>query len=384
MSSLRRGFTLIELLVVVAIIAVLIALLLPAVQSAREAARRAQCINNLKQFGLAMHNYHASNGSFPSSKIFNTKVGLCTSTQFGHNCQNTPWFTLMLSQFEQGTLYSALNFAIGTEGPMTPGGPLGLWVNSTVFTSRIAMFQCPSDTQNTLNIQQVLSTLPISPPAVQLSKGNYGVCWGNTDFGQGIQLSLPTPTDSYFTPSLHLQSAFGLNGNGTGPSLVTVASVTDGLSNTVFISEILQSASDDIRGTLWVDNPGAGSFMTRFTPNGYLDYAAVTAPWSTSVAKANFQGDNMDNLPSFVGSAPGTSPAQPGTFCDSQPAQGLACFSQGHDGGCFAGARSRHAGGVNCLFGDGSVRFIKNSINAMTWVQLGSIRAGEVISADAY
>jgi prepilin-type N-terminal cleavage/methylation domain-containing protein/prepilin-type processing-associated H-X9-DG protein len=376
MSSLRRGFTLIELLVVIAIISVLIALLLPAVQSAREAARRIQCVNNLKQFGLAMHNYHSSNGSFPSSKIFNTTSGLCTNTDFGHNCQNTPWFTLMLSQFEQGTLYSALNFDIGTEGPMTGGGPLGLWVNSTVMTSRIAMFQCPSDSQNILNVQQVLSSLPITPPAVQVSKGNYGVHWGNTDFGQGV---LP---DSYFTPSLHLQSAFGLNASGTGPSLVTVASVNDGLSNTVFMSEIRQSASDDIRGTLWVDNPGAGSFMTRFTPNGYVDYAAVTAPWSTS--GANFTGDNLDNLPTFGASALGTSPAQPGSFCDSQPVQGLGCFSQVQDGGCFSGARSRHPGGVNCLLGDGSVRFIKSSINAMTWVQLGSIRGGEIISADAY
>ncbi|MGD0039521.1 MAG: DUF1559 domain-containing protein [Isosphaeraceae bacterium] len=378
MSSLRRGFTLIELLVVIAIISVLIALLLPAVQSAREAARRIQCVNNLKQFGLAMHNYHSSNGSFPSSKIFNTTRGLCTSTNFGNNCQNTPWFTLMLSQFEQGTLYSALNFAIGTEGPMTGAGPLGLWVNSTVLTSRVAMFQCPSDTQNTLNVQQVLSPLGVSPPAVQASKGNYGVHWGNTDFGQGV---LP---DSYFNsnPGLHLQSAFGLNGNGTGPSLVTVASVNDGLSNTVFMSEILQGASDDIRGTLWVDNPGSGSFMTRFTPNGYLDYAAVTAPWSTS--GANFTGDNLDNLPTFGASAPGTSPAQPGSFCDSQPVQSLGCYSQGQDGGCFSGARSRHPGGVNSLFGDGSVRFMKNSINAITWVQLGSIRGGEVISADAY
>jgi len=124
--------------------------------------------------------------------------------------------------------------------------------------------------------------------------------------------------------------------------------------------------------------------MTRFTPNGYLDYAAVTAPWSTSIPLASFQGDNMDNLVTFGAPGPGTSPAAPGSFCDSQPVQSLACFSQGRESGCFSGARSRHPGGVNCLFGDGSVRFVKSSINAMTWVQLGSIRGGEVISADAY
>ncbi len=232
--------------------------------------------------------------------------------------------------------------------------------------------------QNTLNLQQVFAPLGLSPPAIAASKGNYGVHWGNTDFGQGV---LP---DSYFTPSLHFLSAFGLNSNGSGPSLVTVASVTDGLSNTVFMSEILQGASDDIRGTLWVDNPGAGSFMSRFTPNGYRDYAAVTAPWSTSIPATSFQGDYFDNLPTFGASAPGTSPAQPGSLCDSQPVQSLGCYSQGADGGCFSGARSRHPGGVNTLFGDGSVRFMKSSVNAMTWVALGSIRGGEVISADAY
>jgi prepilin-type processing-associated H-X9-DG protein len=92
----------------------------------------------------------------------------------------------------------------------------------------------------------------------------------------------------------------------------------------------------------------------------------------------------MDNLPTFGPDAPGQSPAAPGSFCDSQPGQQLACFSQGKDGGCFSGARSRHPGGVNCLFGDGSVRFVKNSVGAMTWVQIGSISGGEVVSADSY
>ena len=92
----------------------------------------------------------------------------------------------------------------------------------------------------------------------------------------------------------------------------------------------------------------------------------------------------MDNLATFAGSGPGTSPASPGSLCDSQPAQGLACYSQGNQGGEYTGSRSRHPGGVNTLFGDGSVHFMKNSISAMTWVQLGSISGGEVISSDSY
>ncbi len=371
----RPGFTLIELLVVIAIIAVLIALLLPAVQAAREAARRIQCVNNVKQLGLAMHNYHESNGSFPSSKIFNAQTRPCTNTNFGKGCQNTPWFVLMLPLFEQGAMYNAFNFSVGTEGPMSGSGPLGFLVNSTVLTTKIGIFQCPSDTQNMINLPLVLAPMGVSLPPFQATKGNYAVHWGNTDFGQGVH-------DSYFTAALHLQSAFGLNGTGSGPSLVTVASVTDGLSNTVFMSEVLQGASDDVRGTLWVDNPGAGSFMTRFTPNGSIDYVPRIAPWSG--AGIPTLGNNMDNLPTFGGNAPGQSPAAPGSFCDSQPAQKLACFSQAKDGGCFSGARSRHPGGVNCLFGDGSVRFAKDSVSAMTWIQIGSLNGGEVVSADSY
>ena len=113
MSQRRRGFTLIELLVVIAIIAVLIALLLPAVQAAREAARRAQCMNNLKQLGLGLHNYESANNLFPSGVIYGIGGGmpgaLCSSPGFGNNCQNTPWFVLMLPYIEQATLYNAFN-----------------------------------------------------------------------------------------------------------------------------------------------------------------------------------------------------------------------------------------------------------------------------------
>jgi prepilin-type N-terminal cleavage/methylation domain-containing protein/prepilin-type processing-associated H-X9-DG protein len=378
MSQRRRGFTLIELLVVIAIIAVLIALLLPAVQAAREAARRAQCSNNLKQIGLALANYESSNGSLPISSVWkvfpNASPLQCNSWGFGNNCQNTPWFVLMLPYIEQGTLYNAFNSSIGTEGAFY----LGFIVNSTIGTTRIASWQCPSDTPNGFNIAILAALAGVNGPNWILTKGNYGVNWGNCDYGQGLVGS------TFFNPSLYLQSPFGVNGNGTGPALVTYASVTDGLSNTHFVSEILQGANDDLRGLIWGDNPGGGSYMTRFTPNGYQDYVPLFLPWSA--AGINLVGDNMDNLPTFGASAPGTSPANSagGSLCDSMPAQGLACYSQGAQGGEFSGARSRHPGGVDCLFGDGSVHFVKNSINPMTWVQLGSIRGGEVISSDQY
>jgi prepilin-type N-terminal cleavage/methylation domain-containing protein/prepilin-type processing-associated H-X9-DG protein len=376
MSQRRRGFTLIELLVVIAIIAVLIALLLPAVQAAREAARRASCTNNMKQIGLAIANYESANNCVPISSVWSLSPNqFCTKWGFGNNCQNTPWFTLMLPYIEQGPLYNSFNAQIGIEGVQY----LGFLVNSTVAITKIPSWQCPSDSQNTFSIAVLAALAGVTGPNWSVSKGNYGVNWGNCDYGQGRVGS------THFVPipsPLYLQSPFGVNGNGTGPQLVTYASVTDGLSNSHFLSEILQGANDDLRGLIWGDNPGGGSYMTRFTPNGYTDYVPLIPPWS--LAGINTVGDNMDNLPSFAGSGPGTSPPTPGALCDSMPAQGLACYNQGDQGGEFSGARSRHPSGVNALFGDGSVHFIKNSIAPLTWVQLGSISAGEVISADSY
>ena len=136
MSLRRSGFTLIELLVVIAIIAVLIALLLPAVQSAREAARRAQCTNNLKQLGLSIANYESANNVLPSGDIYGVGNGLCSSPGFGNGCQNTPWFVLMLPFIEQGPLYNSFNASIGIEGPSL----LGYLVNSTVHRTLIPSF----------------------------------------------------------------------------------------------------------------------------------------------------------------------------------------------------------------------------------------------------
>ncbi len=359
MSQRRRGFTLIELLVVIAIIAVLIALLLPAVQAAREAARRIQCTNNLKQLGLAIANYESSQNSFPSADIWGTNNGFGCSWGFGNNCQNTPWFVLMLPYIEQSAFSNAFNLSIGTEGPMYAG----FVVNSTVEITKIASFQCPSDNVQTFNIFSLASLVGLSY-SWGVSKGNYGINWGNCDYGQGIT------GGAFVGKGFFRTSPFGISPSQTGPLLVRVASVTDGLSNTQFVSEILQGASDDLRGLVWGDNPGGGSYMTRFGPNGTQDF------WASGI--------NVDALPSFVGSSVGTSPASPGTLCDSQPVQGLACYNMSGEGNEFSASRSRHPGGINTLFGDGSVHFMKNSINIQTWMGLGSIGAGEVISSDSY
>jgi prepilin-type N-terminal cleavage/methylation domain-containing protein/prepilin-type processing-associated H-X9-DG protein len=374
-SQRRRGFTLIELLVVIAIIAVLIALLLPAVQAAREAARRAQCTNNLKQFGLGIANYESANACLPCGLIFRVGVPPCDAPGGGSGCQNTPWFVLMLPFIEQAPLYASFNASIGVQGPSL----LGYIVNSTVCATRIPSFQCPSDESQVYSFTAVAANrIPFPPFPWSMTKGNYGINWGNCDWGQGVV------GPSYFSPNLFLQSPFGLDPSGTGPIVIRIGSFTDGTSNTHVASEILQGAPDDIRGTVWDDHPGAGTYMTRFTPNGYQDYVPLFQPWASSVSASALAFNNADNLPGLNGSSDGSSPPNSGSECDSQPARGLRCNDQGLQWGAFSGTRSRHPGGVNTLFGDGSVHFIKNSIGPMTWVQLGSINGGEVIGSDQY
>jgi prepilin-type processing-associated H-X9-DG protein len=344
-------------------------LLLPAVQAAREAARRIQCTNNLKQLGLGIANYESANNSLPSGIIFGTNSPPCTQFGFGNNCQNTPWFPLMLPFIEQAPLSNSFNAAIGIEGP----GLAGFVINSTVFTTKIPSYQCPSDNSNAFSFAALSTATGGATPALpwSVTKGNYGVNWGNTDYGQW--------TSSGSLPTLYRQSPFGFNGQGgspTGPNLVRLASITDGLSNTEFMSEILQGANDDLRGTIWVENGGAGSYMTRFTPNGMLD-----------ILQQGLAGSNFDNVAGFGGSAnyaAGTSPPGPASLCDSQPVQQLACWTQGSEGKEYVASRSRHPGGVNTLFGDGSVHFMKSSISPQTWVALGTINGGEVISSDSY
>jgi prepilin-type N-terminal cleavage/methylation domain-containing protein/prepilin-type processing-associated H-X9-DG protein len=356
MSERRRGFTLIELLVVIAIIAVLIALLLPAVQAAREAARRAQCLNNMKQVGLAIHNYESANNCVVPGNIAGEGQSLmpgsppCTRFIFS-GCQNSPWFTLLLSQIEQGTLYNALNFTLGMEGPLTPF-PLGYFSNSSIAFTKVAIFQCPSDRQILFQITPQYVGGVLSGPII--TKGNYAVSFGNTYWGQDIpptNMAAPVPKDPItgLVPTFR-KSAFGHYN-------VRFADVTDGLSNTAFLAEVLQGETYDVRGLLWSSIPGGGSYFSRMPPNNPVDYY-----------QTGLYGDQLN---------------QP-IFCVNEPGMDLPCTGGAGDQQAYAGARSRHPGGLNVLLGDGSVRFMKNSINMATWIELNTMNSGEVISADSY
>jgi len=362
MLQRRRGFTLIELLVVIAIIAVLIALLLPAVQSAREAARRAQCINNMKQVGLAIHNYEGQNncvvpGNIANDQYSNNQIPLmpgaspCSRCIFC-NCQNTPWFVLLLPQIEQQNLYNALNVSLGMEGVLAPL-PLGYFANASIAATKVASYQCPSDRNNQFQITPQYNGGFLSGPVI--SKGNYGVSWGNTYWGQD-QPATATPMIDPRTGLLpvFMKSAFGHYN-------VTFASITDGLSNTVFLGEVLQGELYDVRGLLWSSIPGGGTFMSRMGPNTPTDYYTLSA-------NPPFYGDQLNQT----------------IFCVNEPGMGLPCTGGAGDSLAYAGPRSRHPGGLNALMGDGSVRFLKSSVSMPIWLALNTMAGGEVLSADQY
>ncbi len=334
---LRPAFTLIELLVVISIIGVLVALLLPAVQSAREAARRVRCTNNLKQVGLALHNYHSAINSFPSGRI----AGRNCAIGIWNGCQNTTWFVMMLPQIEQQALYNAFNFDLGQEGPIPPVPPLGTQSNYTVLGTKIDTFQCSSDREVRFQANPIFPFA--SDPSLQnVSKGNYAVNWGNTGWGQN---TIPG------TQNLYRESAFGHR------FTMNFSKLRDGSSSTIFLSEILQGAELDSRGAIWTTQGGGGSYMSRFTPNAFKDFY-------------NLEND-ADRMPPYS--------------CISEPGDKLPCVAHDQsDDNSFTGARSHHPGGVNALMGDGSVRFIKDSIDAAVWMALHTTRGNEALSADAY
>jgi prepilin-type N-terminal cleavage/methylation domain-containing protein/prepilin-type processing-associated H-X9-DG protein len=343
MLQRRSGFTLIELLVVIAIIAVLIALLLPAVQAAREAARRAQCTNNLKQLGVAIHNYESIHLMLPLGRVWAPLLSI-PFPSFFMGAQNTTWFTQMLPQFEQQALYDAYNFDIGIEGP--PGGdgmPIGIVVNSTIFGTKLGAFQCPSDNQRDFTL-----VWPTNGHPIRATRGNYVVSWGNTQWAQQDSAGGAVTLNR---PASYRRSAFG-------HTPIRLSQVTDGTSSTVFTAETLQGRDSDVRGAVWT--LGA-LFMSRFTPNGTSDFYGVADP----------PGGGGDRLGDG--------------FCVSDPGLKLPCLTVPFpflDN--YSGSRSRHPGGVNAGFGDGSVRFIKETINPVVWVGLNTIQGGEVVSSDSY
>jgi len=357
---LRRGVTLIELLVVIAIIAVLIALLLPAVQAAREAARRIQCINNLKQVGIALHNYHSGLNSFPVGFLFPRVASPTGQNSAGIPDLHWRWSVLaQLSPFlEQTNVYNAVNFSwpiapgTGATGPFAGIAPYQPFpVHLTVMTSKVTSLLCPSDGSSGG------ATLPDGVRT--FGACNYHFCTGD---GQS--------STNFVGAARSADGVFIL-----GPPQ-SIASIADGSSNTVAGSEQLigptvgtvatspTAPSDTRRGAVFIaqkglpDNPASG-----------CDNLPI-AGWRLDKGYAWWDGDYRSGLYNHF-----LTPNSKIHDCwQSNPP---------HDPAIKA-ARSNHPGGVNVLLCDGHVQFVKDTVSLATWRALGTRAGGEVISADAY
>jgi len=297
----REGFTLVELLVVIAIIGILIALLLPALQTAREAARRMQCTNNLKQWGLAMHMYNETYKAFPFGIIQGKQAGVTGDGSAGPQGQyrRQNWVLSLWPFIEQGAIAKIYDYNYSFYADK----------NRPAVLTQLPLYFCPDDRGGFWKGDRY-----------HRSRGNYVVNWGFGNYEQGGRD--------------YKKSPFGINRQ------TKLKDIKDGVSNTMFMSEILMAVSDtdfDFRGDIINDDRGCSQYMTVNTPNG-----------------------GVDTL-----------------YCINEQLPAPCRYNSGY---VHAAARSRHPGGVIVLLGDSSVRFMNDNISIDTWRALGTMRNGEVFS----
>jgi len=361
MSLKRRGFPLIELLVVIAIIAFLIPLLLPAVQAAREAARRSQCVNNLKQIGLGMHNYIQSNDTLPP-------CGGYVSLPTYNGLQNQSAMVRILPNLEQNAAYNAYNFMLGDYGSSNAGGGFGPVANVTVMSMKVASLQCPSDGNpgNTGNVAS--GTTPVVPTGFPMGTTNYGMSQGtpralNGNYNTGV--------------------AWLLGGHPQIGQKTSLAAITDGTSNTAMYSEWVKGHSGRYSaGTVALTNiPGANYYSTvsAFGAGGTLQGEAAACQSATKIYW-DYTGEYW--TAGYAGRG--------GTYAHANTPNKKSCGGYNNASGNLNAydseitASSFHSGGVNVVFCDGSVKFIKDSISVITWGAIGTKAGGEVIDASSY
>jgi prepilin-type N-terminal cleavage/methylation domain-containing protein/prepilin-type processing-associated H-X9-DG protein len=384
------GFTLIELLVVIAIIAVLIALLLPAVQSAREAARRAQCTNNLKQLGLAVANYESANGGYPLAYPQRAVWDFPPST---YTIADSGWgdwspHALILPYLEQGPVYNSINFYTSASDNEDDGR------QATSITSQIKTLLCPSspNAQGTLDYGQ--------------GSDNPGMTWVNPRNPGNNYFASVGPTVCPWT-SAHVPGIFAISTPGMS-GFVGIRDVTDGTSNTIAFSEWRMGDFDTQKLSIqdvinlfvfttqpgnfgnWNNDGGTSSMpaagMIAF--QSFLQQCAGAAPKSLGPPnqKNPGWGSNKSLLgrewaQGMFGHTLGTTLLPPNS---QYPNCNLEPWGGDMDAPCMINPSSYHPAGANVAFADGSVRFIKSSTSWLTMWSLGSKDGNDVVSADSY
>jgi len=360
----KPGFTLIELLVVIAIIAVLIALLLPAVQAARESARRIQCVNNMKQIGLALHNYLSSFDCVPPGALTARNADGSLRLQQA----NGDWsaHARLLGFLEQQPMYNAANFSIA---PWYDSGNYGDYVNQTVTASRLNGFLCPSDSPPSYDIFVIMDYHATAPGNSYFASIGSSLDWNASDSG-----SAPNGIFSYLPANASI-----------GP--VRFAAITDGTSNTIAFGE----------WKLGTGNPSIPAAQDIALGAGLPPGTAANSPLlSMPAGAAGFQQwlplctaalANRGLHTSLLGIdwAYGINSYTLGNVLMAPNSQYPNCAAfNAIDAVIMCTLSSYHPGGANVVLCDGSVRFLKNSTNLQTIWALGSRAQGEVVSADSY
>jgi prepilin-type processing-associated H-X9-DG protein len=304
----------VELLVVITIIGILIALLLPAIQSAREAARRSQCANNLKQLGTALQNHESNHRSFPAGVI--SRGGLFTPSRM-------TWAVQLFPFVEQKRVFNQFKFNAAPFMNAVWGAPVNCSGKAAPTAQPLSVMVCPSDMLGG-------ATHYLTYTKGTYARGNYAACFGNLDIGH-----------TYNKTSPHLPAAFGYNQG------VRIKDIRDGSSNTLAFTEMLSGVNSqaEARGVYWYDQASSAVVFTKNGPNSTVPDILYFC-WCTS--ETNLPSSNLPCVPGQTSGSTDT-----------------------------AASRSRHPGGVNTGFCDGSTQFINNDIDLPVWQALGSIAGRE-------